>query len=72
MQISLLLPEIALSLAALVLFFCTLGRMREGTLQAITVTLSLLSFGATLFAFDQTGMLFFATYRVDLLSRSSR
>src|SRR5208337_4810813 len=69
MQISFLLPEIALSLAALVLFFCTLGRMREGTLQAITVTLSLLSLGAALCAFGREGMLFFATYRVDLLSQ---
>jgi proton-translocating NADH-quinone oxidoreductase chain N len=69
MQITLLLPEIVLSLAALLLFFCTLGRMREGTLQAITVTLSLLSLGAALFAFGQGGMLFFATYRVDLLSQ---
>jgi NADH-quinone oxidoreductase subunit N len=69
MQITLLLPEIALSLASLILFFCTLGRFKEGSLQALTVTLSLLSFGAALLACGQEGNLFFDTFRVDLLSQ---
>jgi proton-translocating NADH-quinone oxidoreductase chain N len=69
MQITLLLPEIALTIASLVLFFSTLGRMKEGTLQAITVGLSLFSLGAALCAIGQEGMLFFNTYRVDLLSQ---
>jgi proton-translocating NADH-quinone oxidoreductase chain N len=69
MQITLLLPEIALTIASLVLFFSTLGRMKEGTLQGITVALSLISLGTALCALGQEGMLFFNTYRVDLLSQ---
>jgi NADH-quinone oxidoreductase subunit N len=69
MQMTLLLPEIALSLACLILFFCTLGRITDRSLQALTVTLSLISFGAALLAFGQQGMLFFDTYRVDGLSQ---
>ena len=69
MQLTLLLPEIALSIASLILFFCTLGRMKGGTLQALTVALSILSLGAALFACGQEGSLFFGTYRVDLLSQ---
>ena len=43
--------------------------MKEGTLQALTVTLSLISLGAAICAMGQEGMLFFDTYRVDLLSQ---
>lgn len=69
MQMTLLLPEIALTIASLVLFFATLGKMKAGTLQAITAALSLISLGAAIFALGQQGILFFDTYRVDLLSQ---
>ena len=69
MQITLILPELALSIACLILFFCTLGRMRGETLHTLTVALSILSLGAALFACGQEGTLFFDTYRIDLLSQ---
>jgi NADH-quinone oxidoreductase subunit N len=69
MQLTLLLPEIALSMACLVLFFCTLGKMKSGTLQALTLSLAVISLGAALISIGQSGTLFFDTYRVDLLSQ---
>jgi NADH-quinone oxidoreductase subunit N len=69
MQMTLLLPEIALSMACLILFFCTLGKMKVGTLQALTVSLAVISLGAALISIGQSGSLFFDTYRVDLLSQ---
>jgi NADH-quinone oxidoreductase subunit N len=69
MQITLLLPEIALSIACLILFFCTLGKMKGRALQALTITLAVISMGAALISIGQEGSLFFGTYRVDLLSQ---
>jgi NADH-quinone oxidoreductase subunit N len=69
MKLTLLLPEIALSMACLILFFCTLGKMKAGALQTLAVTFAVISLGAALISIGQTGSLFFDTYRVDLLSQ---
>ncbi len=64
-----LLPELSLSLMSLVLFFCTLGKPKTGTLQAIAITFSLVSLAAAVAAFGQEGTLFYGTYRVDMFSQ---
>ena len=69
MLVSQLLPELALSIMALVLFFCSLGKFRTGTLQTVALTFALFSTAAAVAAFGQVGTLFFDTYRVDALSQ---
>jgi proton-translocating NADH-quinone oxidoreductase chain N len=64
-----ILPELAISFMALVLFFCTLGKLKTGKLQLIAMTLSLISLGCAVAAFWQEGLLFYGTYRVDMFSQ---
>jgi NADH-quinone oxidoreductase subunit N len=69
MHISQLLPELALSIMALVLFLCCLGKFRAGTLQALAICLSFFSLASAVAAVGPVGTLFFDTYRVDALSQ---
>ncbi|MBW1645167.1 MAG: NADH-quinone oxidoreductase subunit N, partial [Deltaproteobacteria bacterium] len=69
MQIFLFLPELALILMILVLFFASLGKIKAGGLQGMALALAGLAVAASLIAFNQHGMLFFDAYRVDLYSQ---
>jgi proton-translocating NADH-quinone oxidoreductase chain N len=54
---------------ALVLFACTLVKLKTGEIQAIAVFFSLVSLAAAVAAFSQEGTLFYGTYRVDMFSQ---
>ncbi len=69
MQMMLLLPELTLCLMALVFFFCALGPCKTDTLNNLASGLSVLCLAAAVAGFNQEGMLFFQTYRVDLFSQ---
>jgi NADH-quinone oxidoreductase subunit N len=58
-----------MSVTALTLFFCCLGKFRTGFLQAIAIIFSLFSLAAAVAAFGREGTLFFDTYRVDAFSQ---
>ncbi|UFS69789.1 NADH-quinone oxidoreductase subunit N [Geomonas sp. RF6] len=69
MQITLLLPEIALSLMVLVLFATTLGKFKGGTLNLLALALSAVSLFAAVAGIGANGVLFYDAYRVDALSQ---
>jgi len=69
MPMTLLLPELTMSIMALVLFFCCLGNFKAGTLQWVAMVFSLLSLTAAVAACGNEGILFYDTYRVDGLSQ---
>lgn len=63
------LPELALMLTVLVLFFMTLGKFRTGTVQAVSLLLTAITLVATFISCGQQGSLFFDAYQVDALSQ---
>lgn len=69
MHITLFLPELALSLMVLVLFFLSLAKPKAGFLQVITLVLSALVVMATVYSYGQEGTLFFSAYRIDPFSQ---
>ena len=69
MQITQLLPEIALSIMVLVLFATTLGKCKAGVLNLTALALSAIALCAAVAGCGEHGLLFFDTYRVDLLSQ---
>ena len=69
MQITLLLPEIALSIMVLVLFAASLGKFKAGSLNLTALALSVIALFAAIAGCREHGVLFFDTYRVDLLSQ---
>jgi NADH-quinone oxidoreductase subunit N len=69
MNITLLLPECALSAMILAMFGVTLARPKWITLNSLALTLSAISLVAALFSFGKEGLLFFDTYKVDGLSQ---
>lgn len=69
MQITLLLPEIALTIMVLVLFATSLGKIKADTLNLLALALSAFSLFAAIAGCGDQGVLFFDTYRVDALSQ---
>ncbi len=69
MQISLFLPELALILMILVMFFASLGKIKTGSLQGLALVLAAVAAAASLLTFNQQGMLFLDAYRVDHFSQ---
>lgn len=69
MQMALLLPELALTLMAVVLFFFSLGTGETAVLKNLAMVLAFLSLTAAVASLGGEGMLFFDTYRVDLFSQ---
>lgn len=69
MHITLFLPELALSLMVLVLFFVSLGKPRTGFLQVLTLVLSAVAVLASIYSYGQEGTLFFNAYQVDSFSQ---
>lgn len=63
------LPELALMLMVLVLFFMTLGNFRTGVVQGVTLVLSALTLVAAIASYGANGMLFYDVYQVDVLSQ---
>ncbi len=63
------LPELALMLTVLVLFFMTLGKFKTGTVQAVSLLLAAISLVAAVASFGSHGDLFYNAYRVDALSQ---
>ncbi|OQY18381.1 MAG: hypothetical protein B6I36_07095 [Desulfobacteraceae bacterium 4572_35.1] len=63
------LPELALMLTVLVLFFMTLGKFKTGTVQAVSLLFAAISLVAAVASFGSHGDLFYNAYRVDALSQ---
>jgi NADH-quinone oxidoreductase subunit N len=63
------LPELALMLMVLVLFFMTLGNFSTGVVQGVTLVLSALTLVAAIASYGANGMMFYDVYQVDLLSQ---
>lgn len=66
----LFLPELTLLGAGLIIFFFGIANSDGNTVRNIAITLGALVFGATLFAVNQEGELFFQSYRVDSFSQT--
>lgn len=65
----LFLPELALTLMALIFFFASFAKLRGASLQAMGLAFSALSVAAAVYAYSQQGSLFFGAYRIDALSQ---
>ena len=63
------LPELALMIMVLVLFFMTLGNLRTGVVQGATLLMSALVVAAGIASYGANGMLFYDVYQVDVLSQ---
>ncbi len=63
------LPELTLLGAGFIIFIVSLGKADASKSRSIAIGLGSAIFGATLFSFNQTGMLFFDSYQVDLFSQ---
>lgn len=63
------MPELALMLTVLVLFFMTLGKFRTGTIQAVSLVLTAITVVATFASMGNEASLFFGAYQVDGLSQ---
>ncbi|MCK9173577.1 MAG: NADH-quinone oxidoreductase subunit N [Desulfuromonas thiophila] len=63
------LPELALMVMVLVLFFMTLGKFRTGTIQLVSLALTALTLAAAIASYGAKGSLFFDAYQVDTLSQ---
>ena len=63
------MPEIALMLTALVLFFMTLGKFRTGTVQAVSLVLAAVTLVITFASIGTQGLMFYDVYKIDALSQ---
>ena len=63
------MPEIALMLTALVLFFMTLGKFRTGTVQAVSLVLTAITLIITFASLGTQGLMFYDVYQIDALSQ---
>ncbi|MDA3901944.1 MAG: NADH-quinone oxidoreductase subunit N [Desulfuromusa sp.] len=63
------LPEIALMLTVLVLFFMTLGNFRTGTVQATSLVLAAITVIVTFASMGTQGLMFYDVYQIDALSQ---
>ena len=66
---TLFLPELALTLMALVFFFASFAKLKASLLQGMGLALSALAVAASVYAYGQEGSLFFEAYRIDYLSQ---
>jgi NADH-quinone oxidoreductase subunit N len=69
MHTTLFLPELALSLMVLVLFFLSFAKLRGGTLQMTALILAAVVVVVTTCSYGQEGTLFFSAYRIDPFSQ---
>ncbi len=69
MQLSLFLPELVLILMVVVLFFASLGKVKGGSLQGITLVFAAVATLAAIATFNQHGLMFYEAYRVDVFSQ---
>lgn len=69
MHLSLFLPELVLIVMALVLFFASLGNVKAGSLQGISLVMAALATLAAIATFHQQGLLFYEAYRIDAFSQ---
>ena len=65
----LFLPELALSLMALVFFSVSLAKPNQKQLQGMGLFLSALAVAASVYTYGQNGTLFFDAYRIDAFSQ---
>ncbi|NOQ42760.1 MAG: NADH-quinone oxidoreductase subunit N, partial [Desulfuromusa sp.] len=63
------IPEIALMLTTLVLFFMTLGKFRTGTVQAVSLVLTAITLVLTFASLNTQGLMFYDVYQIDALSQ---
>ncbi|MFA5699672.1 MAG: NADH-quinone oxidoreductase subunit N [Desulfuromonas sp.] len=63
------MPEMALMLMVLVLFFMTLGNLRTEVIQGVTLVMSAVVLVAAVASYGANGLLFFDAYQVDTLSQ---
>lgn len=63
------MPEMALMLTVLVLFFMTLGKFRTGTIQAVSLVLTAITLVATFASMGNEASMFFGAYQIDGLSQ---
>ncbi len=63
------MPELALMLTVLVLFFMTLGKFRTGLIQAASLLLTAATLAVTFASLNAQGNMFFDAYQVDALSQ---
>ncbi|MBW2187052.1 MAG: NADH-quinone oxidoreductase subunit N [Deltaproteobacteria bacterium] len=63
------MPEVALMLTVLVLFFMTLGKFRTGTIQAVSLVLTAITIVATFASMGNEASMFFGAYQIDGLSQ---
>ncbi|MEA3464826.1 MAG: NADH-quinone oxidoreductase subunit N [Thermodesulfobacteriota bacterium] len=63
------LPELALMLTVLVLFFMTLGKFRTGTIQAVSLLLTAVTVVVTVASIGTQASMFFDAYQIDALSQ---
>ncbi len=69
MHLSLFLPELVLILMVVVLFFASLGNIKGGSLQGITLVFAAMATLAAVATFNQQGLMFYEAYRVDVFSQ---
>jgi len=69
MHLLLFLPELVLILMIVVLFFASLGNIKAGSLQGITLVLAALATLAAVATFNHQGLMFYEAYRVDVYSQ---
>ncbi len=63
------LPEMALMLTVMVLFFMTLGKFSTGTVQAMSLLLSAFTLVVTFASLGTQGLMFYDVYQIDALSQ---
>ncbi|MDY0189143.1 MAG: NADH-quinone oxidoreductase subunit N [Desulfuromonas sp.] len=63
------MPELALMLTVLVLFFMTLGKFRTGAIQAASLLLTAATLVVTFASLNTQGNMFFDAYQIDALSQ---
>ena len=63
------LPEMALMLTVLVLFFMTLGKFSTGKVQAISLLLTAFTLVVTFASIGTQGLMFYDVYQIDALSQ---
>jgi NADH-quinone oxidoreductase subunit N len=63
------MPEMALMLTVLVLFFMTLGKFRTGTIQAVSLLLTAATLAVSFASLNTQGTMFYGAYQIDALSQ---
>jgi len=63
------LPEMALMLTVMVLFFMTLGKFSTGVVQTVSLVLSAITLVVTFASIGTQGLMFYDVYQIDALSQ---